>query len=301
MEKFICEYCKNIYSSKSVLIKHQKTTKKCVEIQKNINKEIINIEYNCKYCNKNFTLKQTLQKHENTCNCKKEYEIDEFKKDIENINSNHKKEIENINSNHKKEIENIKIINKKLEKEIVDLKLKISELNGELKSVNKVSECIYEIAKQPKNITNNNKTVNITGTIDFNDIDKIKEIIDTKYNINHFLCGQKGFAHFAAQNLLKDDDGNYNYTCTDPSRQIFKFKNTKGEIEKDVDAKKLTTYLVEGGIKDKALDISMLWCQNEGKIDSDKFMVVSEKQDSILSLIHNNNEFKKELVSLVTI
>ena len=76
MEKFICEYCKNIYSSKSVLIKHQKTTKKCVEIQKNINKEIINIEYNCKYCNKNFTLKQTLQKHENTCNCKKEYEID---------------------------------------------------------------------------------------------------------------------------------------------------------------------------------------------------------------------------------
>ena len=97
--------------------------------------------------------------------------------------------------------------------------------------------------------------------------------------------------------MLKDDDGNYNYTCTDPSRQIFKFKNFKGEIEKDVEAKKLTNYLVEGGIKDKALDVSLTW----GKIDPDKFMVISEKQDSILSLTDNNNEFKKELVSLVTI
>ena len=100
--------------------------------------------------------------------------------------------------------------------------------------------------------------------------------------------------------MLKDDDGNYNYTCTDPSRQIFKFKNNKGEIEKDVEAKKLTNYLVEGGIKNKAIDVSLTWCQNEGKIDPDKFIVISEKQDSILQIDENNNEFKKELVSLVT-
>ena len=56
-----------------------------------------------------------------------------------------------------------------------------------------------------------------------------------------------------------------------------KFKNMKGEIEKDFEAKKLTNYLVDAGIKDKAINISSNWCQNDGKIDQDKFMIISEK------------------------
>ena len=30
------------------------------------------------------------------------------------------------------------------------------------------------------------------------------------------------------------------YVCTDPSRQIFKYKDISGELKKDVEAKKLT-------------------------------------------------------------
>ena len=125
-------------------------------------------------------------------------------------------------------------------------------------------------------------------------MDRVKKIIYDKYDINYFLYGQKGIARFAAENLLKDDDGNYTYNCTDPSRNIFKYKNTKGEIEKDVEAKKLTNYLVNGGIKDKAIDVSSKWCENEeGKVDKDKFIIMAEKHDSILNLNENNNEFKK--------
>jgi len=287
MSGIICEFCNKTYSSKSSLNNHQKTTKKCIEIQNKMSKNKENkdnniIKFSCKYCNKNLTSKQNIKIHENSCSYKKEYENE--LKDIKNKCE----ELEKQNKNYLEEIQKLREIN--------------AELKGELKNANRATDCIYEIAKQPKNITNtnNSKTLNITGTLDFNDIDKIKEIIDTKYNINHLLSGQKGFAHFAAQNLLKDEEGNYNYTCTDPSRQIFKFKNTKGEIEKDIEAKKLTNYLVEGGIKDKALDISLSWCQNEGKIDKEKFIFISEKQDSILNIKENNSEFKKELVSLVT-
>jgi hypothetical protein len=331
MSSIICEFCNKTYSSKSSLNNHQKTTKRCIEIQKSMNKNNNILEFKCDYCNKIFTTRQNIKNHENICQNKKEHflkenEMKENKKKYENrmeeleiqnkkyfIEIEKLKEInkerENQNKNYFEEIQKLREIisefkqNKKYLEEIQNLREINAGLKGELKIANKASECVYEIAKQPKNITttNNSKTLNINTSLDFNDIDKIKEIIDTKYNINHFLCGQKGFAHFAAQNLLKDDDGNYNYTCTDPSRQIFKFKNIKGEIEKDIEAKKLTNYLIEGGIKDKARDISLSWCKNDEKIDPDKLMVVTEKQESILSISQNNNDFKKELASLVTI
>ena len=43
-------------------------------------------------------------------------------------------------------------------------------------------------------------------------------------------------------------DDSFNYVCTDVSRKIFKFKNGLGELEKDVNAKKLTNILSENGL-----------------------------------------------------
>ncbi len=125
---------------------------------------------------------------------------------------------------HIKEIEDLKINTKILEKENVKLQLNIAELNCALNIASKASDCVYEIAKQPKsnnnitinnsnsstrNTSNNNKTLNITTTIDFNDLDRIREIIAEKFNISYFLDGQKGIAQFAFDNLLKDENGNY--------------------------------------------------------------------------------------------
>lgn len=292
MSELLCQYCQKEYSSIPVLIKHQKTTKRCLEIQKKMNIDSIKVEYNCLYCNKGFTSKQTLKNHATICIGKREHKIEDLLK----------------------EIEELKLMNKNLEKENMKLQLNIAELNGELKSSNKASECVYEIAKQPKNtntITNNGnntnntnnttKTLNITSPLDFSNIELIKEIINEKYNIEYFLDGQKGIAQFAVDNLLKDENGNYKYNCSDPSRNVFKYKNLQGEIIKDIEAKKLTNYLVDGGIKGKANDVSLRWYENDGIIDHDRFIITSEKYGAILTILENNNEFKKELVSLTTV
>ena len=138
--------------------------------------------------------------------------------------------------------------------------------------------------------------------MDFNDKNKIKEIIENNYNMDYMLDGQKGFAKFAVENLLKDEDGNLKYVCTDPSRQIFKYKDTLGDIQRDVEAKKLTNYLVDGGIKEKTLCITNNWCvEDEGKIDIDKLNIIIDKQNALLNLKENNTLFKKELVAMTTI
>ncbi len=39
MSNLICEYCNKGYTTKVILLKHQKTTKKCLEIQNKLNRE----------------------------------------------------------------------------------------------------------------------------------------------------------------------------------------------------------------------------------------------------------------------
>jgi len=302
MSTIICEYCKNTYSSKSSLNNHQKTTKKCLEIQKSLNKKTDILEFSCKYCDKKFTSKQNIKKHEIFCNIKK---IDK----IEDLTDKYDFKIEELKDKYEFEITELKLLNKKQAEEIQNLRETVAGLQGELRGTNKANEHVYEIAKQPKNnnITNNNssnttntKTLNISTSLDFKNINKVKEIIDERYDINHILSGQKGCAQFAAQYLLVDENGKYVYLCTDPSRNTFKFKNEIGEIEKDLEAKKLTNYLVDGGLQEKAKHLSLNWCQNDGVIDQEKFLLVTEKQLSIMNIKDNNSEFKRELSSLIS-
>ncbi len=340
MSNLICEYCKKSYSNKSSLNNHQKTTKKCLEIQKKLSSSITNIievsnlneistKYTCKYCSKNFTTKQNIKNHQDICLLKKDYEISELKKYIEfellEIKEKHKFEILEIKGNYNMEIEELKdkydfettelkLLNKKYLEEIQQLRETIAGLQGEMRIMSKSNDCVYEIAKQPKNnITHNNstnsntttnnstnKTLNITSSLNFKDIDKVKEIIQQKYDITHILGGQKGCAQFAVQHLLLDSNGKFAYICTDPSRNSFKFKNEDGIIEKDLEPKKLTNYLVDGGLYEKAKHLALDWCHNDGVVDQDKFLLVSEKQVGIMNMKENNSEFKKELSSLVS-
>lgn len=151
--------------------------------------------------------------------------------------------------------------------------------------------------------TNNttNNTLNIASSIDFNDVSKIKDIINDEFDINYAVNGQKGLARFVTDKFLTDIDGKLLYICTDPSRQIFKYKDSTGEIKKDVEAKKLTNYIVDGGIKLKTVNISNDWYTNDdGNIDMNKFNIMLDQQQSIHKLNDDNNSFKKELASITT-
>jgi hypothetical protein len=286
-----CNYCNKNFSCKSSLKLHQKTTKYCLKLQGK-NEEN---KFECEYCNKIFTVKTNLLSHYGTC---KEKELND---NLEKLEEKLQKEFNKEKEQLQKEFANML---KDKEEEIVELKQKVAELNGRLFTLKDDHDLIKEIAKQPKSTTNNtttNNTLNISTCLDFDNIDKIKDVIENDFNISYAINGQKGIAKFIKDKLLKDDTGKLIYVCTDPSRQIFKYKDNKGDIRKDVEAKKLTEYIVDGGLKKKTVDVASEWCTDEeGKLDMNKFDIMLDPQQSILKLKDDNNTFKKELASLTT-
>ena len=88
------------------------------------------------------------------------------------------------------------------------------------------------------------------------------------------------------------------YVCTDPSRNIFKYKDDSGDIHKDIEAKKLTNYLIDGGIKNKSLELAKEWyTADDGIVDKYKLQILLDKHDSLVKLDEDNSEFRKELIS----
>ena len=301
-----CNFCNKTFSSKSSLNSHQKTTKYCLKLQGKIDENIIK-NFECRFCNKKFTTKQTLTIHTDSCNKKinseKERDYEEKLKEKEHDCEEKLKEKERDYEEKLKEKErDYEEKLKEKEEKINELKQKNAELQGRLYTLKDDHDIIKEIAKQPKNTTTNNtNTLNITSSLDFDNIEKIKDVIQNDFNINYAINGQKGIARFVKDKLLKDENGKLLYICTDPSRQIFKYKDNKGEIRKDVEAKKLTEYIVDGGIKKKTVDVANEWyTEKSGNIDMERFDMMMDPQQSILNLKDDNNSFKKELASITT-
>ena len=272
-----CQFCNKDFTSKSSLTNHQKTAKYCLKLQ-DTNKEISN--FNCDYCRKLFTSRYNLNLH--LLNCKD--------KEIEILRKEKDKEIETIKKEKDKEIETIR---KEKDKQENNYKEQIKDLQQTIERM------VLKAIERPT--TTNNNTLNITSFMDFDNIDKIKNAIEDKLDINYVVDGQKRLAHFVKDNLLMDDSGKLRYICTDPSRQIFKYKDSTGEVKKDVEAKKLTNYILEGGIRTKSAVLGNDWCKDDkGDINLDRFNVMMDQQQSIMKLSDDNNSFKKELVSLTS-
>jgi hypothetical protein len=280
MAEYTCNYCNASFKILGTLKNHQKRAKYCLEIQQTLNKNIIKDFEDCIYCFKSFA-KNIISRHLETCKDKK-------------INP---KELKYL----KKELEQLKKEFKEQEKEIIQKDLIISRLEAKIEIYENDHECLHEIAKQPKNSTiHNTKTLIINTPLDFNDTDKIREIINNKYSIDYIFDGQKGIAQFAVQHVLTDGNGDLKYVCTDPSRQIFKYKDIHGEIQRDVEAKKLTNYLVDGGIKEKVKENVLEYSKDEnGNIDGEKFSFIAEKLGSMIQIKEEGNIFKKEVVCSV--
>ena len=303
-----CKFCKKKFSSKSSLNNHQKTANYCLKLQDS-NDEINN--FNCEFCKKIFTTKQSLLTHLNIC---KEKEVEEkIKEKLKELEEKLKeveeklKQKENELKEKEKEIKEKEKLKQKLKQKDEELKekdIQIAKLNGQLSILKDNQEFIKETAKQPKittNTTTTNNTLNITSSMDFKNIEKAKSLIDDRLNINYIVDGQKGLARFVKDTLLTDDQGNLLYICTDPSRHIFKYKDSTGEIKKDIEAKKLTSYILDSGIRTKSADIGNQWCKDDdGDIDINKFNIMLEQQQNIMKLRDDNNTFKKELASITS-
>ena len=273
----ICEYCKKEYNSKYILTKHQKTTKKCLQIQEQlksnnkINDDIEIISYKCLYCKKEFTTNQAREKH--TCNC-----IEKFKQEISCL---------------KREL-------KDKDKYYSEFEQKILVLETENRLLREQSErsttAVEDIAKQPRiNTTNNNHNkILITTPMDLSQ-PTVQQAIQSGFSEDYLVQGQKGVARFAYDNILKDEQGKLKYICTDAARQIFQFKDENGSIQKDVRATKLTKALLDGELKSTTHKIA---CDKMKDGTAEEFNLYTDQYYEIKELETDNGEFSKELTSL---
>ena len=231
--------------------------------------------YKCEFCNKFFTTKPNLLKHkQNTKYCLK---------------------IQNNRIDKEELVKNEELVkkNEELVKKNEELVKKNEELVNELKEY---KQTIKELAMQPKNISNttNTNNINIIATFDMNEknfTEKIKEY----YNINHLMLGQKGVANFVAEHILKDKNGKILYSCTDSSRNIYKYKASNGEIVKDCQAHKLIKTM-KPGLIEKTPELQ----QELNRKNPEQYKENMINMVNIYNIEENNSEFNKQLTKLTS-
>jgi hypothetical protein len=301
-DSFKCEHCDKIISSKQNLEIHKRKCKKVSD-----KKEV----FKCKDCKKILSTKQSLLSHVNCCFEKKEKEFNELKERTD-------KEFNDLKERTDKEFNELKELKEEADREMFEKDKLIVKINTQLENYkeqlekqeenykeqirdlqNKLDKIANKAIDRPTTVTNTttNNNLNIMSSIDFNNLDRIKDLIEDKLNVNHVVDGQKGIAQFLVDSFLKDDEGNLKYKCTDKSRNIFKFLNSDGEINKDVDASKLISHIVDGGIKVKSVEIAKEWYTEEGIIDITKYQIMHDPQQLILTIEDDSSGFRRELAS----
>jgi hypothetical protein len=292
-----CEHCNAVFKTSSSLKNHLNKAKYCLVIQGKINKteeeecKAEKIVYKCDDCDKVLSSKQALTNHSSICKEKKNKHLkDVVEKD---------KLIVKINTQLKSYKEQLLQKDESYKEQLLQKDNQIKSLQDELyKIANKAID--RPTTNNVTNTTTNN--LSLTNYLDFDNIDKIKDLFENQLNINHIVDGQKGLAQFITNTLLRDSEGKLLYVCTDPSRYVYKYKNAAGEIKKDVEAKKLTDYIVCGGIKGKTVRIAKEWTHDsDGNIDLMKYGIMVNPQESILKIEEDNNSFKKELAAITTV
>lgn len=224
---FVCEYCQKEFSTKGNVVSHQKTAKYCLIIQ---GKSIIE-DFKCQYCEKKFTTSQNLNDHLSICKEKpiKQYEEklcnelklkDHFLKVIDDQTS----KITQLNT----ELNEIKRLVENKDEKIASLNQLISKLEAKLE---RHETKMYDMAARPSNTnntTNNNKTVVINLPL----TNEVLRQCATTFTIDNARTIGGITKHLTSS--LED-----HITCTDPSRNIFKYTNEKDEEIVDQDLENL--------------------------------------------------------------
>ena len=275
----ICQHCNNSFKSIKSLQQHQRKTKYCLLQQ--------NKDFRCNGCNKISFSTNDNDTHMSNCIIILKNTISELKEENKDIiyfqeQMNKYKEL-----NEEKE--------KNYKEQLIDKDNQIKFLQEQIFSITKTA-----ISKPTTTNNNNTKILNMS-IINFEN-SNVENIINDKFNLDMISEGQKGVAKFAANYLLKDTDNNLNYVCTDPSRKIFKYKNDTGDIEKDINAQKLTNILTDNGLIKKTIKISTdYWTDEDGTIDNDKFINLFSKTAEIRMIQEDNTIFKHELINQTTV
>jgi hypothetical protein len=284
-----CEFCNHSFSSKGILISHQKSAKYCLKLQNKNNENFI-----CNFCNKIFTSQYNLNEHFNTCKEKQHEEMetrlkDGFIKEIEYL----KEKLKEMETTYTRQLDEK---DRHYHQKIEEKETTIAKLEAKLE---KFENAVIANTRNP--ITTNNNTIVLNNTLNLNDTEKFKSIIGEGLNKNVVCNGQKGLAKFVFDNILKGPDGKLMYKCVDPSRQNFEFTNSDGIVEKDVKAIKLKRALIEGDVIVKAQKSGEeLWTKEDGSMDTDRYAASSGKVLEIMTVDRDDTKFRSELSALTS-
>uniref|UniRef100_A0A6C0CY52 C2H2-type domain-containing protein n=1 Tax=viral metagenome TaxID=1070528 RepID=A0A6C0CY52_9ZZZZ len=230
-----CEFCKKIFSTKGVLVTHQKTAKFCINIQTNINNTNNYEKYICNYCDKDLTHNSSLQRHLNICKVKK----------LEDLKINYEKQLQDQQTNYEKQLQDQQT---NYERQITELKIQIEKLQ----------DTIASIAAQPKTVNHNNTTkTNNNNNSRINVINNLAPMTDDEYKKlgdmlqrSHLERGADGFAELAIQFFQGKA------VCTDLSRRMVTHKDAEGRVVSDPNMTRLTTKFF-GGLMDKNRELTL--------------------------------------------
>jgi hypothetical protein len=272
-----CEFCDNMFVNDNSLKNHQRITKYCLVKQKK--------QIKCECCGTLSFSQNDFENHQNNC-------ITFLKSKIKELQDENKDIIyfQNKIEFYEKQID-------EKNEQLIEKDNQIKHLQDQIVSITKTA------VSKPTTTNNTNINNKIMNMSVLNlDSDNVKSIINDKYNLDVISDGQKGVAKFATNFLLKDSDGNLNYICTDPSRKIFKYKNNSGELEKDINAQRLTDILTDNGILNTTARLSTgHWTNDDGSVDNDKVSNLINKVFEINSLKEDNTIFKNELIAQTSI
>ena len=182
---FECEFCKKTFTTKSSLVLHKKTTKRCLKIQnEKLSVEIESVKYACKYCDKEFLLKHRIEEHEQNCKNRDNFTCSQLKLQMEQM---------------KKDFE---LLREKYEKQVVELAECRAIINCEGKHLEESRKLVDKLTDKTS-VVNNNKTITNNNIINIVNTDEFKNLPEfTKENV----C--KEFKkHMTPNVFLKGEDG----------------------------------------------------------------------------------------------
>jgi len=216
-----CEFCNNSFSSKHILVKHQKNTKYCLKLQQ---KEYVS-SHKCEGCQKTFTTIYDLNIHIKKCKASEHFYT--LQKEIETLENTNKE---------------LTLKMSEQEKIILEQKNTIKELQ------NTIEKLATHAISRP--------TISTTKNTQINYIQQMKPVIDDELKdnaqnltIDHILKGPEGYAQYALEYPLKD-----RVCCVDYARRKVKFKDPNGNVITDPEMSTLATKFFQS-IKDKNKDL----------------------------------------------
>jgi len=295
-----CKHCKKDFSCKSALTLHIKTAKKCI-ISRG---ELLVNSFSCDYCEYSCSTKGNIDLHKKTC--KKENLIKLNKTKLSN------EELQKQIQERDLEIKYLKDMIKDKDLEIHTKTKDIIILKSEVKEY---KASIIKIAERPKisNHNHNQRTTNNTqinlAPLDLN-VQNLATIIQNNFELKHISI--KGVVDFITEHITKPVDGISTYICSDPSRNVFKFKDSDGKIKKDLQATKLIDAIKEP-IRNRSTQLatpeqSRLLDRSSDELDAFERQLISRQFDeltnnivAVRNLEDNKAEFSKELAIKTTV